>query len=107
MEDLNANSFEEVIYDEGKPCLVLFSRKSCHVCQEVHPMLEEIEEEYNGKDFGFYHVDVEEEKDLFNRFSLKGVPQVLFFNDGEFLGKLAGKKEEDVYTAKIDEILNA
>lgn len=107
MLDLNANSFEEIIYDDGKPCLVLFSRKSCHVCQEVHPMLEEIEEEYAGKDFGFYHVDVEDEKDLFNRFSLKGVPQVLFFNEGEFLGKFAGKKEEEVYTDKIEEILNA
>ena len=46
MQDLNANSFEEIIYDEGKPCLVIFSRKSCHVCQEVHPILDEIEEEY-------------------------------------------------------------
>ena len=35
MQDLNANSFEEIIYDEGQPCLVIFSRKSCHVCQEV------------------------------------------------------------------------
>ena len=107
MQDLNANSFEEIIYDEGKPCLVIFSTKSWHVGQEVHPILDEIEEEYAGKDFGFYHVDVEDEKDLFNRFSLKGVPQVLFFNDGEFLGKYAGKKDEEVYTAKIDEILNA
>ena len=64
-----------------------------------------IEEEYAGKDFGFYHVDIEAEKDLFNRFSLKGVPQVLFFNEGEFLGKFAGKKEEEDYTNKIDEIL--
>ena len=39
--------------------------------------------------------------------SPKGVPQVLFFNEGEFLGKYAGKKDEEVYTAKIDEILNA
>ena len=107
MQDLNANSFEELIYDEGKPCLVIFSRKSCHVCQEVHPILDEIEEEYKDKDFGCYHVDVEDEKDLFNRFSLKGVPQVLFFNDGEFLGKFAGKKDPEVYTDKIDEILNA
>ena len=106
MQDLNANTFEELIYDEGKPCLVIFSRKSCHVCQEVHPILDEVEEEYKDKDFGFYHVDVEDEKDLFNRFSLKGVPQVLFFNDGEFLGKFAGKKDIEAYTDKIEEILN-
>ena len=105
MQELNGATFEEIIYDEGQPALVIFSRKSCHVCQEVHPIIDEIEKQYEGKDFGFYHVDVEDEKDLFNRFSLKGVPQVLFFNEGEFLGKYAGKKDEEVYTDKIDEIL--
>lgn len=105
MLDLNAQSFDEKIYDDGENCLVIFSRTSCHVCQEVHPILDEIEKQYAGKPFGFYHVDIEAEKDLFNRFSLKGVPQVLFFSDGEFVGKFAGKKEEEEYTAKIDEII--
>lgn len=107
MQDLNANSFEELVYDEGKPCLVIFSRKSCHVCQEVHPILDEIEPDYAGKDFGFYHVDVEDERDLFNRFSLKGVPQVLYFKDGEFLGKIAGNKGEEAFREKIEETINA
>ena len=105
MQDLNAAEFDERIYDNGEACLVIFSRQTCHVCQEVHPILDEIEPQYAGKPFGFYHVDIEAEKDLFNRFPLKGVPQVLFFNDGEFLKKLAGKKEEDEYKAVIDEIL--
>lgn len=36
-------------------------------------------------------------KNPFQRFSLKGVPQILFFKDGEYQGKMAGKvKEEDV-----------
>ena len=73
--------------------------------EHLGAIIEEIEEEYAGKDFGFYHVDIEAEKDLFNRFSLKGVPQVLFFNEGEFLGKFAGKKEEEEYIAKIEEII--
>ncbi|MDO4281864.1 MAG: thioredoxin family protein [Peptococcaceae bacterium] len=106
MEKLNDNSFEETIYDDGEPCLVMFSRKSCHVCQKVHPKIEELAEDskYDGK-FGFYEVDVEEERNLFARFSLKGVPQVLFFNDGEYVGKLAGDKEIEEYEDKIDEII--
>lgn len=104
MEKLNANLFEEIVYDDGEPCLVCFSRTSCHVCQEVKPMLEELAPEYEGK-FGFYQVDIEEEKALFQRFSLKGVPQVLFFNEGEFLGKMAGKKEEEEYKEKIASII--
>lgn len=104
MEKLNTSSFEEIVYDDGEACLVLFSRKSCHVCQQVHPKLEEIAEDYTGK-FGFYTVDVEEERELFQRFSLKGVPQVLFFNDGEYVGKMAGEKEIEEYEEKIESII--
>ena len=49
MEKLNDSSFEEIIYDDGEPCLVMFSRKSCHVCQAVHPKIEELAAETSTK----------------------------------------------------------
>jgi len=105
MEKINAGEFAEKIDDEGETCLVLFSRKTCHVCQELHPRLEEIEEDYTGKDFGFYQVDVEEQRDLFARFALKGVPQVLFFENGECVRRIGGSQDEDTYTEQIDGML--
>ncbi len=104
LKQLKPDRFDEVIYDKSEACLVIFSRKSCHVCQEVVPMLAEISEKYEGK-FSFYRVDVEEDKDLFTRFSLKGVPQILFFRNGEYIGKLAGKVKENEVENKIDELL--
>lgn len=41
MKKLDGPSFEETIYDDAEPCLVIFSRQSCHVCQQVHPKIEE------------------------------------------------------------------
>ncbi|EGW39606.1 thioredoxin family protein [Desulfosporosinus sp. OT] len=104
LEQLNSNRFEEIIYDNCEPSLVIFSRKDCHVCKEIVPMLEEMKPQYEGK-FGFYYVDVEEDKTLFQRFSLKGVPQVLFFREGEYRGKVAGKVEEESIEEKIAEVL--
>ncbi|MGE4272511.1 MAG: thioredoxin family protein [Desulfitobacterium sp.] len=106
LEQLNPTRFEEIIYDNGDPCLVIFSRKTCHVCKEVVPVLEDLQPKYEGK-FGFYYVDVEDEKALFQRFSLKGVPQILFFNEGEYQGKMAGLVEEDKVEEKIAEVLGA
>jgi thioredoxin 1 len=106
LKPLNSNSFEEIIYDNGEPCLVIFSRKTCHVCKEVVPVLEEMQPEYEGK-FGFYYVDVEEQTALFQRFSLKGVPQILFFKDGEYQGKLAGAVDDERVSDKITEVLEA
>lgn len=48
-----------------------------------------------------YHVDVEKNKDLFHRFSLKGVSQILMFNDNE----AAVLIEEDALVEKIDKML--
>lgn len=101
---LNTPTFEEKIYDHGEKCLVIFSRKSCHVCKEVVPVLEELASNYEGE-IGFYYVDVEDDKDLYQSFSLKGVPQILFFNEGEYLGKLTGEVDEEDIQEKITEIL--
>jgi thioredoxin 1 len=106
LQPLNSSSFEEVIYDNGEPCLVIFSRKSCHVCEGVVPILEEMQPAYQGK-FGFYYVDVEEQVPLYQRFMLKGVPQILFFKDGEYQGKLAGALDDETVSDKISEVLES
>ncbi|MGI6226268.1 MAG: thioredoxin family protein [Peptococcales bacterium] len=106
LQQLDSNSFEEKVYDNEEACLVIFSRKGCHVCQEVVPVLEELALNYQGK-FGFYYVDVEEQKSLYQRFSLKGVPQILFFKDGEYHGKMPGRVEEEEIEEKVAEILDS
>ena len=106
LQQLNSDRFEEIVYDNGDPCLVIFSRKNCHVCEEVVPMLLELQPQYEGK-FGFYYIDVEEDKNLTQRFSLRGVPSIVFFNEGELQGKLAGNVEEERVEEKIAEVLGA
>ena len=90
LQKLNSANFDELIYDHEERCLVVFSRKTCHVCQSVVPIVEKLKPNYQDK-FSFYYVDVEEENGFIQRFALKGVPQILFFNDGEYQGKLVGK----------------
>lgn len=106
LEQLNTGRFEEIIYDNGDPCLVIFSRKNCHVCKEVVPILENLQPQYTGR-FGFFYVDVEEDANLTQRFSLRGVPSVFFFSDGVLKGKLAGNMEEEAIEEKIDQVLGA
>lgn len=103
---LNEATFEQIVYDKGEPCLVIFSRKDCHVCKQIVPLLEDLQPNYEGN-FGFYYVDVEEDKGLFQKFSLKGVPQILFFNDGVYNGKLTGEVEDEQVEEKIEEVLSA
>jgi thioredoxin 1 len=100
LKQLRAHTFEEIIYDKEEPCLVIFFRKDCHVCKRVIPVLEELQPNYEDR-FGFYSVDVEEDTGLQQRFSLKGVPQILYFKVGDFRGKQVGEVDEEKIEEKI------
>ena len=103
MKYLNANAYREIIENEEETCLILFSRKSCPVCQQVKPKIEELEADY--ADFSFYGVDSEENESLIAKCGVKGVPQVLFFKDGEEYKRLAGNNDTDDYADVIEELL--
>jgi thioredoxin 1 len=105
LRKLDAKSFEERIYDNGEPCLLIFVRKDCHVCKGVVPLLEKLQPKYEGK-FGFYCVDIEVDPSVFQRFALKGVPQILYFNGGEFKGRQAGQVEQGTVEEKIADSLD-
>lgn len=104
LKKVDSKVLDDAIFNNNEACVVVFSREGCHVCQEVVPRAEEVAKKFENK-LSFYYVDVEKQKELFKKFSLKGVPQMLFFKDGEFYGKLAGEVEEEDIEEKIDDLL--
>jgi thioredoxin 1 len=105
MDSLNERAFEEIVENGGEPCLVLFSRKTCNVCQEVHTVLEELIQDYKDSGFGFYQIDAEEEESLLKRYKLQGVPQVLFFDGGIMKKRLSGRHNDDAYISEIEKYI--
>ncbi|MDF7668767.1 MULTISPECIES: thioredoxin family protein [unclassified Lactobacillus] len=95
MKTINSEFFDEVVEDDGQKCLILFSRKTCPVCQKVHPKVEDLEDEFS--EIPFYNVDVEESPELQAKLRLKGVPHVILFDDGEPVKRLSGNHSEDDY----------
>ena len=99
---LDRETFEEKIFEGKEKCLVIFSRKTCKECKVIVPMLEEMADSYTNGSFNFYKVDVEEQVPLYKRFSLKGVPSILFFKNGEYQFKVAGMVDEELIEEKIE-----
>ena len=54
MEALTQATFQQLLLDEKRTGLVLFVKEGCPICQELHPLIEEIEQGYTDKPFGFY-----------------------------------------------------
>lgn len=105
MENLTQAAFEQKVKEAGETCLVLFGKETCPICQEVHPLLEEVEEGYEDKPFQFYYVDAAVETELFKALGLRGVPNTLFFRDGEEVQRFSGSREYEEFEFFIDRVL--
>jgi len=87
MKDLTTETFKKEIFDfeknkewkfsGTKPTIIDFSANWCQPCKTLHPVLEEISEEYTDK-INVYTVDVDQEQELSMVFGIRSVPSILF-----------------------------
>lgn len=105
MEALTQETFHQKILEKKNMGLVLFLKESCPICQELHPLLEEIEQGYTDKSFFFYFVDAIAEEALYKGMKLQGTPTVLFYRDGQQCQKFTGLREYDEIEFLIDRTL--
>jgi len=64
-------------YEGDVPCIIDFYADWCQPCKMVAPVLEELEEEYQGKII-VYKVDTEVERELAAVFGIQSIPSLLF-----------------------------
>lgn len=104
MKDINTEKFEETVYDDEATAVIFFHRQGCYVCEELSVLLDELNEDFSGKAV-FASVDVEAENELFSRFGLKGVPQVILFKSGSPVKTISGLKDGSVYNEEIAKLI--
>ncbi|OQX51256.1 thioredoxin [candidate division CPR3 bacterium 4484_211] len=75
--------------------LIDFYADWCPPCQMMGPVLEEVERELNGE-IEFRKVNVDEERDLAQKFMVMGIPTFVIMKDGQELDRRSGAipKEE-------------
>ncbi|MEL7566202.1 MAG: thioredoxin domain-containing protein [Dehalobacterium sp.] len=101
---ITADNFDTLTFDSAIPVLVFFGAERCQVCKELLPTVEEIASELAEK-MNFYWVDVDAYKSLSTRFRLRGIPQILVFNDGEIKERIGGLAEKEAILEKINSVL--
>ena len=87
MEKLTKQAFLEKVfnfeqnkewkYEGDMPALIDFYADWCGPCKMVHPVLEELSNEYDGK-IKIYQIDTEAEQELAAAFGIRSIPSLLF-----------------------------
>ncbi|PWD99090.1 thioredoxin [Marinilabilia rubra] len=91
-------------YKGNKPAIVDFYADWCGPCRKLSPLLEEIQQEYNGK-LQVYKVDTEKSRQLSAAFGIRSLPTIVFIPmDGEPRAVLGYVPKEQL-TKMITDIL--
>lgn len=100
MRKVTTEEFDELIYDDEETAAVIFHRERCGVCRKTMKLLEGIEKEH--PEIVFAEADAEEEHELFSRFGVMGVPQVMLFSGGNLVKTFSGRHERMEYIRSIE-----
>jgi thioredoxin 1 len=104
MQELTEAQFEEKVEQNSKPALVDFSAVWCPPCKMLHPVVERLSLEFEDK-LDVFHVDVDQNQGLSQKFKVSGVPTLIFFKDGKEVKTLVGFRDYDTLKGEIEAII--
>ena len=101
--ELNDGNIKEII-NGGKPVVIDFWAEWCGPCRMVSPVVEELAKEYDGK-VVIGKMNVDENDVTPNEYSIRNIPTILFFKNGQLVDKQIGATQKSVLAAKVEALL--
>ena len=99
--EITSENFEEKVINSNMPVLIDFWAEWCGPCKQLIPTVEKIALDYKGK-VVVGKINVDNYSDLAAQFNVRGIPNLLVFNDGKAQEQLVGLVPEE----QIIDILN-
>ena len=102
--DLSSGQQPQWKYIGDKPCLIDFSTTWCGWCKKLHPILEQVAKQYDGKVY-VYTLDAEKEPEIAALFGVRSYPTVVLcpMEGGPRVAQ--GYRELDYWQEAIKQIL--
>ena len=103
---LKESQFASEVENASGVVLVDFTASWCPPCKALAPVLDSVAVRYEGR-AKVVKVDVDENPDVSARYGVTGIPNLLFFKDGQVINQAVGFHSEDKLAALLDEALNS
>jgi thioredoxin 1 len=102
--NVNDKNFEKEIINSKIPVLIEFWASWCVPCQMIEYVLNELEEEYNGK-IKIAKLNVDRNRVTPKKYKLSGVPTFITFKNGDIIESKIGAQSKKNLIKMIEKIL--
>jgi thioredoxin 1 len=99
--EITDSNFEELVKNSDKPVMLDFWAQWCGPCIAMHPVIEEMAKEYEGKAV-IAKVDVDHNPMVSSQFGIRNIPTILFFKNGQVVDKQVGAVPKGMLTKKLE-----
>lgn len=97
-------TFEEIVLKSEIPVMVDLWAVWCGPCRMIHPIIDELSEEYAGKAL-MTKLDVDNNRETAMKYGIRNIPTVLFIKNGEVIDKQVGAVPKRKFVEKLEAIL--
>lgn len=101
--NINEASFEKAVLRAPIPVVVDFWAAWCGPCKMIAPVLDEIAKE-SGDRLRVAKVNIDDDPALMQRYNIRGVPALLFFQGGELRDQIIGVAAKKAIVDKLESL---
>jgi thioredoxin 1 len=101
--NLTQQNFAQEVLQSSTPVLVDFWAQWCSPCRALTPILDELAEEYDGR-LKIGKVNVDDEQALAAEYSVRSIPTLLLFNQGQVAEQIVGLRSKRDLKATVDKV---
>ncbi len=105
LKEVNQDSFENEVIKSDLPVLVDLWATWCGPCKALHPIVEQVADDYSGK-IKVMKLNIDESPAIAGKYQVMSIPTLLLFSKGEVATQIIGLVSKDKIAKKIGPFIN-